>query len=87
MDYAYPNEMNEDYGEPLTTDCEEIGMSEVFTRSWTNANVSLNCTDLSATIQMKDGRVLSSQDSPDEPAERNSLHGGGYGGRGNTIPV
>ena len=46
MDYAFPPELNEDFGEPLTPDCQERGTSAVFTRSWSKANVSVDCNAL-----------------------------------------
>jgi hypothetical protein len=86
MDYAYPSALlHEDYGRPLTHDCQEVGTSEVFTRQWTNATVSIDCKNLSAKIEMKDGRVLRSTD-PTQPERVNTLSGGGYGGRGYAIP-
>ena len=84
MDYAYPSALHEDYGRPLTRDCQEVGTSEVFTRQWTNATVYVDCKNLSAKIEMKDGRILRSA----EPTQgENTLSGGGYGGRGYAIPT
>ena len=83
MDYAFPPELNEDFGEPLTPDCQEVGTSAVFTRKFSKATVSVDCNSLNGKIEMADGRVLSSA-QPSKEAALSS--GGGYGGRGFAIP-
>ena len=83
MDYHYPVELNEDFGEPLTPDCQEVGTSAVFTRKFSKATVSVDCNSLSGKLEMADGRVLSSA----EPSKESALSsGGGYGGRGFNLP-
>ena len=62
MDYHYPDELNEDFGVPLTEYCQEVASTAVFTRKWSKATVSVDCNTLSAKIAMADGRVLSSTD-------------------------
>ena len=56
--YPHPDELNEDFGEPLTDDCREVGDTEVFVRNWTKADVSVDCRDFSAEVRLHDGRVL-----------------------------
>ena len=97
-DYPVPEALHEDYGVPLTDGCHEVGESAVFARMWTNANVSVNCNNLSATIAMRDGRVWQSSpptklrpSSPTTTAHASELPPssmfayGGYGGRGFAI--
>jgi hypothetical protein len=133
MEYAYPDELHEDYGEPLTGEkcplssislfeiddspkqardkrkanskrrafhaaaCREIGTSGVFTRRWSNANVSVDCNTLTGRISMQDGRVLQSPSlatgaGGDSGAATSGgsaariRYGGGYGGRGFRVP-
>ena len=55
-------EMDEDYGEPVDVTCKETvpGVSGVFERKWSNANVVLDCKAWTGTITMNDGRIFSS---------------------------
>lgn len=94
MDFAYPPVLNEDFGEPQTIDCHEIGSSAIFVRNWTKATVSVDCNTLSGNIEMADGRVLSSTEGVDSSeSDRRDVasrlaqtRSGGYGGRGFAIP-
>ena len=52
--YARPAALDVDYG-PATGDCREVGSTEVFTRSFSNANVSLDCKRFVGTIEMTAG--------------------------------
>ena len=83
-DFYYPPILNEDFGVPLTDDCRERGSSAAFERQWSNAKVSVDCTTLSGRIDMADGRVLTSLQSPLLPTLTKR---GGYGGRGLAVPV
>jgi len=42
MHYAWPEELDADYGVPAG-DCAEVGETEVFQRRWSKADVSLDC--------------------------------------------
>ena len=48
--YEYPTELDGDYGEPLGLCRETSPGSAVFTRQWTNANVTLDCNTWTANI-------------------------------------
>jgi hypothetical protein len=51
--YSYPSELNLDYGAPLGL-CSETGSgTNVFSRNWTNAEVSMDCNTWTPTITMK----------------------------------
>jgi hypothetical protein len=46
---ALPQQLSADYGEPVGV-CSQPSAG-VFTRQWSNANVTLNCNTFTATIQ------------------------------------
>ena len=49
--YEYPAALNADYGEPVDAVCQETGPnSQVFTRKWTKATVSMDCNTYTPTI-------------------------------------
>lgn len=51
--YALPEQMNWDYGEP-TEICKETGdKTGIFTRDWSKATISMNCNTWTGTIKMK----------------------------------
>jgi hypothetical protein len=49
--YQFPAELGEDYGEPVDATCSETADgSEVFTRKWSKATVTLDCKSWTSTI-------------------------------------
>ena len=52
--YARPPALDVDYGHP-TGDCGEVGSSEVFTRPFSNANVTMDCARFVGIIHMTAG--------------------------------
>ena len=51
--YVWPELLDRDYGVP-TGECHETSPgSEVFTREWSKASVTLSCRDFTADIKMK----------------------------------
>jgi hypothetical protein len=55
-DYPFPEEFNEDYGEPVNSGevCKETGSGTgVFTREYTKASVQMDCNQWVGTITMK----------------------------------
>jgi hypothetical protein len=51
LQFTRPKELDADYGTPLDF-CTETSPG-VFERKWTKADVSLDCNDFAAKIQMK----------------------------------
>ena len=51
-DYAFPPELNADYGTPIDKLCKE-GSPGVFTREWTRASVAMDCASFRGTITPK----------------------------------
>merc|ERR1711871_1308114 len=51
--YAFPDALNLDYGEPTELCRETAPDSQIFTREWTKASVKMNCASYEATITMK----------------------------------
>ena len=51
-DYAFPAELNEDYGTPVDKLCKETSPG-VFTREWTQATVQMDCATFQGTITRK----------------------------------
>lgn len=51
-DYAFPEELHGDYGEPLTLCAETAPGSGVFQRNWTNAAVQMDCNTWTPRIDM-----------------------------------
>jgi hypothetical protein len=55
IDYQFPAELGQDYGEPIDATCSETGKgSEVFTRKWSKATVTLDCKAWTSTIARVD---------------------------------
>jgi hypothetical protein len=56
LEFAFPDALNADVGEP-TELCHETvpGSSGVFVRDWTKASVSMDCTTWTGTVEMKGG--------------------------------
>ena len=52
--YARPAALDVDYGH-ATGDCSEVGNTEVFTRAYSNANVTMDCKRFTGTIEMTAG--------------------------------
>ena len=52
--YARPAALDVDYGH-ATGDCGELGSTGVFTRAYSNANVTMDCTRFVGTIEMTAG--------------------------------
>lgn len=50
--YHFPPELGVDYGEPLSTCSETAPGSEIFTRKWSKATVTLNCKTWEGNITM-----------------------------------
>jgi hypothetical protein len=51
IEYQFPAELGHDYGEPIDATCRETeDGSEVFTRKWSKATVTLDCKAWSSTI-------------------------------------
>lgn len=50
-EYVRPPELDYDLGEP-TGDCQEVGDSEVFTRTWSKSNISLDCRSFAANVTL-----------------------------------
>ena len=49
--YEYPAALNADYGEPVDAVCQETAPnSQIFTRKWTKATVSMDCNTYTPTI-------------------------------------
>ncbi len=52
-DYAFPEELNADYGTPVDKLCKETAPnSGVFEREWTKASVKMECATFKGTITM-----------------------------------
>ena len=55
IDYQFPAELGQDYGEPIDATCSETAnASEVFTRKWSKATVTLDCKAWTSTIDLLD---------------------------------
>ena len=54
LDYAFPDALNSDYGEPTGICKETATRSGVFTREWTKASVQMDCNTYTPEIKMKD---------------------------------
>jgi hypothetical protein len=53
-DYAFPDELNADYGVPVDKYCTESATQPgVFTREWTKASVSMDCATFAGAITLK----------------------------------
>lgn len=53
LQYAFPSQLNLDYGEPTDTLCTETGTnSGIFTRTWSKATVQMDCNTYTADITM-----------------------------------
>ena len=51
IEYQFPAELGQDYGEPIDATCSETeDGSEVFTRKWSKATVTLDCKAWTSTI-------------------------------------
>lgn len=59
MQYARPEMLDMDFGDPIG-DCHEVGNTEVFTRPWSRANVSLDCKHFIGSIKMTAGPLKGS---------------------------
>jgi hypothetical protein len=53
LEYAYPEELEVDYGEPLGLCTESKVRPGVFTREWTKATVQMDCNTWTPTIDLK----------------------------------
>lgn len=51
-EYTFPPLLNADVGEPLGLCAETAPGSEIFTRAWSKADVSVNCKTLTPTITL-----------------------------------
>eukprot|EP01047_Picozoa_sp_COSAG01_P062814 COSAG01_NODE_8051_length_2940_cov_1.546287_3_plen_256_part_00 len=51
--FPRPPELDWDYGEPISYCTESPAGSGVYTREWTKASVSLNCSSFEAKVEMK----------------------------------
>lgn len=53
VEFAYPEQLNGDYGEPLGLCTESETESGVFTREWTKSTIQMDCNTYTPTITMK----------------------------------
>jgi hypothetical protein len=55
LEYHFPAELGQDYGKPIDATCSETeDGSEVFTRKWSKATVTLDCKAWTSTIDQTD---------------------------------
>ena len=55
--YTRPAALDVDYGHAIG-DCREVGSTEVFTRAYSNANVTMDCKRFVGTIKMTAGILV-----------------------------
>ena len=56
--YPFPKEFAMDYGIPIDMICYETNVPGVFTREWSNANVTMDCNTWTPTISWKQTEIL-----------------------------